>query len=187
MALTDAPQEPEEPIACALPGVSWFISCNQHSFEVPRFLQLGTLCSQNGTHNFATRASRVCSTQSAMHVPPMSGRLTPEFVDVTSKERECRMHSTWFAQSVILLPKTISRSCNELWLLPSTVCPRCLWLHSAKTYRQEGFTYHLPSEHPKWSQRQSLQMNPQATCQRHPTKHQHIPSSRYRPWPSNPF
>ena len=30
-------------------------------------------------------------------------------------------------------------------------------------------------------------MNPQATCQRHPTKHQHIPSSSYRPWPSNSF
>ena len=53
--------------------------------------------------------------------------------------------------------------------------------------RHKGRFSYLTSEHPKWSQRQSLQMNPQATCQRHPTKHQHIPSSRYRPWPSNPF
>ena len=98
----DKPAVPQEPIACASPGVSWFISC-----------RLGTLGSQNGTYNFATRAS-VCSTQSAMHVPPMSGRLTPEFVDVNLKERECRMHSTWFAQSVILLPKTNSSSCNGL-------------------------------------------------------------------------
>ena len=118
------------------------VTYNQHSFEILKCLRLGTLGSQNGTYNFATRAS-VCSTQSAIHAPPISGRLTPEFVDVTLKERECRMHSTWFAQSVILLPKTISSSCNELWLLPSTVCPRCLRLHTAKTYRQEGFTYHF--------------------------------------------
>ena len=92
------------------------VTYNQHSLKILRFLRLGTLGSQNGTYNFATRAS-VCSTQSAIHVPPISGRFTPEFVDLTLKERECRMHSTWFPKRRIKRAQhsTIALS-RTLWI-----------------------------------------------------------------------
>ena len=56
-----------------------------------------------------------------------------------------------------------------------------------KSSFKTSIQFHLTSILHPTLPRQALQMNPQATCQRHPTKHQRISSSRYRPWPSNSF
>ena len=62
----------------------------QHSttFIVGRQAVTKQLLLENGTHRCATRAHGMCFARRVMVLPPTSGRLTPEFIDVHLKERD---------------------------------------------------------------------------------------------------